>query len=153
MSPGAPGSAAERHVAACLFWLTRRSVRLRRATGSGQQALWANGRCDPSLVRLSDNLCFRTLLAFGRSSLSDTARWYRKKNQACSFLWYGTWDAPALVPNWSSFIFVVVVVVSVERFLFSVSVFVGGHYWRALRGVPIRGLPTRGVRFCKKKKA
>ena len=35
---------------------------------------------------------------------------------------------------------------------FSVTVFVGGHYWRALRGVPIGGLPNRGARFCKKKK-
>ena len=33
-------------------------------------------------------------------------------------------------------IFVVVVVVSVERLPLSVTVFVGGHYWRALRGAP-----------------
>ena len=108
-------------------------MRLRRATGSGQQALWANGRCDPSLVRLSDNLCFRTLFAFGRSSLSDTARWYRKKRQACSFLWYGTWDAPALVPNWSSFIFVVDVVRAfLSVFALKCSIF-GGVFSRCFR--------------------
>ena len=38
-------------------------------------------------------------------------------------------------------------------FPFSVTVFVGGHYWRALRGVPIRGLPIpRGLHLKKKRR-
>ena len=92
---------------------------------------------------LSDAPCFRTLLSFGYCTLVQ-----KEKHQACSSLWYGTWDAPALVPNWSSFIFVVVVVVSVERSLFSVSVFVGGHYWSALRGVVLWAPPPAGAYCC-----
>ena len=58
-----------------------------------------------------------------------------RSGQACFSCLCGTWDAPALVPNWSSAIFVVVVVVSVSGEVYVCLIFVR-CFRTAFRDIP-----------------
>ena len=66
-----------------------------------------------SVVRLLRSLWAAFVAGFVSASVHPTR--FFPTAQACFTILCDTWDAPALDPNWSSLIYVGIVVVSLER--------------------------------------
>ena len=145
-SPGAsrlPGRSARRCLLFFGFPVALRGCAGRRVRGnrpSGQ------GRCDPlPFVMLRSKLhsvvpFLSTYWAAIHGSIClcfcpPLAAFAGRSGQACFSCLCGTWDAPALVPNWSSAIFVVVVVVSVSGEVYVCLIFVR-CFRTAFRDIP-----------------